>query len=131
MTNYRDVANAVIGRRQLAEGLFDEFVRLSRDPDAGVTRASYGEEENKIHDHVAGVAETLGLGVTRDAAANTYMTLAGRDPAAQRIVTGSHLDSVKQGGNFDGAAGVVAGLVACAALQDLGIAPACDVSVMG
>ena len=131
MTDYRAVADAVTKRRALAEALFDAFVNLSRDPDAGVTRASYGEEENKIHDHVASVAETLGLAVTRDAAANTYMTLGGRDPTAPRIVTGSHLDSVKQGGNFDGAAGVVAGLVACAALGDLGIAPACDVSVMG
>ena len=44
---------------------------------------------------------------------------------------GSHLDSVPHGGNFDGAAGVVAGLVAVAALQSLGITLACDLTVMG
>ena len=47
------------------------------------------------------------------------MTLPGRDRSAPRILIGSHLDSVPQGGNFDGAAGVVAGLCvarrACAA----------------
>jgi N-carbamoyl-L-amino-acid hydrolase len=43
---------------------------------------------------------------------------------------GSHLDSVANGGNFDGAAGVVAGLVATRALKSLGITPACDVTTM-
>jgi N-carbamoyl-L-amino-acid hydrolase len=131
MTDYRAVAAAVTARRSLAERLFDDLVRLSRDEDAGVTRASYSEAENRIHEHFGATAQTLGLAVTRDFAANTYMTLAGSAPNEKPIVTGSHLDSVKQGGNFDGAAGVVAGLVACAALQDLGIAPRCDVSVMG
>ena len=40
------------------------------------------------------------------------MTLPGKDRRAPRILIGSHLDSVPQGGNFDGAAGVVAGLCA-------------------
>ena len=43
---------------------------------------------------------------------------------------GSHLDSVKRGGNFDGAAGVVGGLVAQRVLQQLGITPSCDVTTM-
>lgn len=131
MTDHRTIAAAVTQRRKLAEQLFDELVALSRDPDAGVTRASFSDEETRIHHRFGEIAETLGLAVTRDAVANTYMTLPGRDRAAKKILTGSHLDSVKQGGNFDGAAGVVAGLVACAALRDLGIQPACDVSVMG
>ncbi|MBV8166022.1 MAG: hydantoinase/carbamoylase family amidase, partial [Alphaproteobacteria bacterium] len=131
MTDHRTIADAVTRQRALAEHLFDDLVALSRDPETGVTRASYGDEETRIHRHFGAIAETLGLTVTRDAVANTYMTLPGRDPTAKTILTGSHLDSVKQGGNFDGAAGVVAGLVACAALRDLGIQPRCDVSVMG
>ena len=59
------------------------------------------------------------------------MTRPGRDRTAPRVVIGSHLDSVPHGGNFDGAAGVVAGLVALAALQRLGIEPDCDITVMG
>jgi N-carbamoyl-L-amino-acid hydrolase len=131
MTDYRAIADAVAARRGLAEQLFDTMTTLSRDDVAGITRASYSEQENRIHDVFGETAAGLGLAVTRDFAANTYMTLAGSEPAAKRIVTGSHLDSVKQGGNFDGAAGVVAGLVACAALQDAGVRPRCDVSVMG
>lgn len=43
---------------------------------------------------------------------------------------GSHLDSVANGGNFDGAAGVLAGLVTIAAMQRLGVTPAVDVTTM-
>ncbi|HEY8613147.1 MAG TPA: Zn-dependent hydrolase, partial [Roseomonas sp.] len=55
----------------------------------------------------------------------------GRDPSAPAVIIGSHLDSVPQGGNYDGVAGVVAGLVAISALKRLGLAPLCDIIVMG
>ena len=125
------IAAAVTRQRALVEQLFQELLDLSHDPEGGVTRAPYSPEETRIHQRVGAIAGTLGLEVTRDAMANTYMTLPGRDPAAQKILTGSHLDSVRQGGNFDGAAGVVAGLAVCAALKDLGIQPRRDISVMG
>jgi N-carbamoyl-L-amino-acid hydrolase len=57
-------------------------------------------------------AEALGLEIATDPVGNLYMTLPGADRALPRILTGSHLDSVPQGGNFDGAAGVLAGLAA-------------------
>src|SRR5579864_9159240 len=104
MTDYRAVADAVLARRPLAEGLFDDLVRLSRDPVAGVTRASYSTEETRIHDSFGATAKSLGLAVERDISANTYMTLRGTEQGAKPILIGSHLDSVKQGGNFDGAA---------------------------
>src|SRR6185437_6784277 len=75
-------------------------------------------------------ARDLGLEITRDAAANLYMTWPGRDRAAKRVIVGSHLDSVPHGGNFDGAAGVIAGLAAIDALKRLGLEPACDLTVM-
>ena len=58
------------------------------------------------------------------------MTLRGEDRKAPRIMTGSHLDSVGNGGNFDGAAGVIAGLVAIRSLQQLGLRPHCDVTTV-
>ena len=125
------VLESVIRQRPVAEKLFSTLLDLSRDSEGGVTRAPYSAEETQIHRRFGEIAESLGLTVTQDAMANTYMTLPGREPAAKKILVGSHLDSVKQGGNFDGAAGVVAGLVACAVLKDLGVQPNCDISVMG
>ena len=125
------ILEAVTRQRVLAEHLFSELARMSRDPEGGITRAPYSLEETRIHQRFGNIAEALGLNVTRDAMANTYMTLPGRDPMAKKILTGSHLDSVKQGGNFDGAAGVVAGIIACVTLKELGFQPRCDISVMG
>jgi beta-ureidopropionase / N-carbamoyl-L-amino-acid hydrolase len=97
----------------------------------GFTRASYGPEESEAHAVLARAAADLGLVLRRDEAANTYATLPGRDPGLPPILIGSHLDTVAQGGNFDGAAGVVAGLAAVAAIRALGLVPRRAITVMG
>jgi beta-ureidopropionase / N-carbamoyl-L-amino-acid hydrolase len=125
-----DVRSAVAAQRGLASGLFDQLRRDGLD-EPGVTRDPYGPGEQRAHATVKEAAQKLGLRIEHDAAANLYMTLPGHDPTAKPIVVGSHLDSVPHGGNFDGAAGVVAGLAAVAALQGLGVTLACDLTVMG
>jgi beta-ureidopropionase / N-carbamoyl-L-amino-acid hydrolase len=125
-----DIRAAVAEQRDLASTLFDRL-RADGLDEPGVTRDPYGAGEQRAHATVTEVAQGLGLRIEHDAAANLYMTLPGRDPAAKRVVIGSHLDSVPHGGNFDGAAGVVAGLVAVAALQRLGVTLDCDLTVMG
>lgn len=116
--------------RELADYLFDDL-RKNTWKDTGICRDAYGEGENYAHKLVAEVGERLNLIVDRDAAANTYMTLPGRDRDAPPIVIGSHLDSVSAGGNYDGLAGVVSGLAAIAILQSSGFRPRCDITVMG
>lgn len=117
--------------RAQVERWFDTLAARTADPVAGITRPSYGDGEQFAHDYLAGQAQSMDLRVERDAALNTYMTLPGRNPGAPAILFGSHLDSVAQGGNFDGAAGVIAGLAAVSALRQLGVTPSCDVTVMG
>ena len=114
---------------KIAEYLFGEIAARTSDG-IGVTRASYGESEQIAHDIVTSQAEDLGLEVDRDAALNSYMTAPGRDRGKPRIIVGSHLDSVRNGGNFDGLAGVVAGLACLAGFGSAGIQPTCDVTVM-
>jgi len=124
------IADAVAAERDRATALFDALRRDGLD-EPGVSRDPYGAGEQRAHATVATAARSLGLEISGDAAANLYMTLPGRDRTANSIIVGSHLDSVPHGGNFDGAAGVVAGLVAAAALRRLGIPLACDLTVMG
>jgi N-carbamoyl-L-amino-acid hydrolase len=124
------IAQAVAAQRGMADRLFDALRQDGLDP-PGVSRDPYGAGEQRAHATVRRAAEALGLEIGTDAAANLYMTWPGADRAAPVVVIGSHLDSVPHGGNFDGAAGVVAGLVAVAALQALGVRPSCDVVVMG
>ena len=125
-----EFAAAVEAQTDFSADVFDRLRAASVDV-RGVTRASYGEGEQAAHALMGEVARDLGLEVTQDAAANTYMTWPGRDRSAPIRMVGSHLDSVPQGGNFDGAAGVVSGLTAIKALQGLGHTPAQDISIMG
>jgi N-carbamoyl-L-amino-acid hydrolase len=96
----------------------------------GIVRDSYGAGEQAAHDLIGAAARALGLEVEVDAIGNLFMALPGRDRGAPRIIIGSHLDSVPQGGNYDGAAGVVAGLSALAALRRAQRVPECDLAVM-
>lgn len=114
----------------LATSLF-ESLSLATRQGRGIVRDSYGAGEQAAHDIVRAAAETIGLEVAVDAIGNLMMTLPGRDRDSKRILIGSHLDSVPQGGNYDGAAGVVAGLCAVAALKAAGTTLPCDVTVMG
>lgn len=122
---------ALASARPFAQRLFKQLAEGTGDPLGGVSRPSYGQGEQFAHDLLAHEAAGMGLEVARDAALNTYMTLPGTDRGGPRIVIGSHLDSVAQGGNYDGAAGVVAGLTALSVLRSCGIAPTFGLTVMG
>jgi N-carbamoyl-L-amino-acid hydrolase len=113
----------------LARTMFDELERHTR-VGRGITRDTYGAGENFAHRLAEQIARSLDLEIATDAALNLYMTLPGRDRGLPRFITGSHMDSVPQGGNYDGAAGVVAGLAAVAGLKAQGIVPRRDVTVM-
>src|SRR6185437_14359453 len=97
---------------------------------AGITRASYGDGEQFAHDLMAAIGREAGLDVSSDVAGNLYLTLKGRNPGAGTFLIASHLDSVPQGGNFDGAAGVIAGMAIVTAWKRAGFVPAQDVAVM-
>ena len=113
----------------LATDLFRQLHQKTKDV-VGITRPSYGKGEQAAHDLMAEAARALDLEVKTDYAGNLYMTLPGKDRRAAGVITGSHLDSVPRGGNFDGAAGVVAGLVALTALREAKCTPAADVTAM-
>jgi N-carbamoyl-L-amino-acid hydrolase len=106
----------------LATRLFDRLREATHDG-VGITRESFGAGESLALDMVEAEARGLGLDTRRDAGANLVVTLPGSDPALPLAACGSHLDSVPQGGNFDGAAGVVSGLLALARFRAEGFAP--------
>lgn len=112
-----------------ADTFLEDLRQRTLDP-PGVTRASYGEGEQLAHDMMRAWAGELALEVATDYAGNQYMTLPGRDRSLPSIMMGSHMDSVPHGGNYDGAAGVVAGMTALQRMRRLGMAPRMDVTVM-
>jgi beta-ureidopropionase / N-carbamoyl-L-amino-acid hydrolase len=108
--------------RALAVDLFAELRLLSFDG-VGVTRESFGPGEDAAQELIARVAAEEGLALDRDRAGNLIVTLSGEDASRPSVATGSHLDSVPRGGNYDGAAGVVAGLLALICMRRLRIQP--------
>ena len=78
----------------------------------GANRLGGTREEDEAHELVAGWMREAGLEVEVDAAGNLFGRLRGRRPELPEVWTGSHLDSVPNGGRFDGALGVVGGLEA-------------------
>lgn len=117
---------------ELARGLFEDLRRATGDGDGdGISRVAYSERETAALDVVAARARELGLPVEWDAGRNLLITLAGSQPGLPFIACGSHMDSVPHGGNFDGAAGVVAGLAVLAGFVKAGFRPRRTVRVFG
>jgi N-carbamoyl-L-amino-acid hydrolase len=113
----------------LAATLFDGLAEDGADT-PGITRDSYGDGEERAHARIAALARAWGLDVRTDAALNLYVTFPGRDRSLRAALTGSHLDSVPCGGNFDGAAGVVAGMTVFGRWLRTGYVPPHDCTVM-
>ena len=124
-----ELSKAVEASMPLAETLFSELRERTRDT-LGVSRDSYGKGEQTAHDLLAEAARALDLEVKIDHAGNLFMTLPGTDRGRPYVIAGSHLDSVPQGGNYDGAAGVIAAVCAIAALRHAGAQLLSDVTAM-
>lgn len=116
--------------RSLAEKIFADVRELTFDG-VGVTRASYGEGEAAAADYLRQLALSEGLEVHADRAANLIFRRPTSEPDAPVIWVGSHMDSVPQGGNYDGLAGVTAGLLCLIARQREGHTDALPLEVVG
>lgn len=95
----------------------------------GWTRPSYSDLESQAHAVAQDEALALGLDISRDAAGNLFARMAGLDPAQPALYIGSHLDTVSEGGAYDGQAGVAGALALVAALRATGTVPPMDIVV--
>lgn len=107
---------------EFSQKIFDD-VRAMSAGERGVSRLAYSKEESAVMDYLQGIGESLGLEIERDIAGNLWMTMAGKDRSLPVLVSGSHPDSVPEGGNFDGLAGIVAALCAVKYMRDAGMSP--------
>ena len=120
---------AIDASMPFAQALFDE-ARARTAGDIGINREPYGEGEQVALDLLSRAARGLDLEQRTDPFGNLYLTLPGVDRAAPAWLAGSHVDSVPSGGNYDGFAGVVAGITVLAAYRRCDFVPPCDVTMM-
>jgi N-carbamoyl-L-amino-acid hydrolase len=78
--------------------------------EGGVSRVAYSEADVAARGYVMGLMRDAGLQPRIDPVGNIFARRDGRDPASKPILFGSHIDSVPQGGNFDGDLGSLAAL---------------------
>ncbi|MFN3260146.1 MAG: hydantoinase/carbamoylase family amidase [Pikeienuella sp.] len=107
--------------RALALEIFDHVRALSPDV-RGVSRPAWSPVETAVLDYLGMVARRHGLCTRLDAAGGLIMSRADdTDHHARHGLVGSHVDSVPQGGNFDGLAGTVAAMLALISLDRDGV----------
>lgn len=100
----------------LAECLETLFT-FGRTKNNGVTRLLYSESWMQAQTQLAGWFAEYGLQVSYDDIGNLYGRLEGEDKDAPALITGSHIDTVVDGGKYDGAYGVVAAMLAVSELK--------------
>lgn len=93
----------------------------------GCTRYTYTKEFRQAADYIIAEMKAAGLEVREDPIGIIYGRLEGKNPNAPVIMTGSHFDTVKTGGRFDGPAGVVTALETARVLHEEGFVPECPI----
>ena len=88
-----------------------ELARRGATPN-GIDRALFTSAEHEARTVVAAWARADGMTIEQDRVGNVFMRLPGTAPDLAPLQCGSHLDTVKDGGAYDGAYGVIGGLEA-------------------
>ncbi len=102
-------------------GWLTAFDRIGRTP-TGINRVAYSMADLEGRRYTLELFEQAGLTPRIDSAGNIYGRLAGTDAAAKPILIGSHVDSVTDGGNFDGPVGSFAAIEVARTLREQSVA---------
>jgi N-carbamoyl-L-amino-acid hydrolase len=86
--------------------------------EGGVTRLGFSDEDLAARDYLMAQLRDAGLAVRVDPAGNIFARREGSDPKLPALLFGSHIDSVPNGGNFDGQVGSTGALEVMRALND-------------
>lgn len=87
-----------------------ELSKFGELPNGGIGRVAYSKADQEGRAYFMGLMKKAGLDVTIDFAGNLIGRRNGKNPALKPIAFGSHIDSVPNGGNYDGPVGSISGL---------------------
>ena len=108
-----------------------ELGKIGENSDGSVTRLAYSDEDEQAKSFIECWMKEAGLDVYIDACGNVIGTLPGQDRSLSPVVCGSHFDTVKEGGIFDGCLGVLAGIEVLQTMKENQIMPLQDIRVIG
>lgn len=98
--------------------LLDLLADKASDPTGGITRLLYTPEWVDSQNELKKIMEEAGFSVYFDEIGNLFGRLQGSEPDAGTILTGSHVDTVRNGGKLDGMFGIISGIAALRYLKD-------------
>jgi hydantoinase/carbamoylase family amidase len=108
-----------------------ELATYNDDPDAGgITREVYTRTYAAALERVMAWMREAGLTPGLDAVGNLFGTWVGSEPAAPRVLTGSHVDTTLNAGAYDGVLGVLGAIEAVSSLRERGFVPRRTVEVI-
>jgi allantoate deiminase len=110
--------------------MLDELGRVTDEP-GRLTRTFLSPAMEKANLLVGGWMHEAGLTVREDDTGNLIGRLASPTPGAKTLLLGSHLDTVRNAGRFDGALGVLLPIVALGELRQRGVTLPFHVEVLG
>jgi hydantoinase/carbamoylase family amidase len=96
----------------------EAFAAIGADPEGGITRLAYSEDDLRARQLFRDKVAAIGLSVRIDAVGNVFARRPGRENSLAPVAMGSHLDSVPNGGRFDGPLGVLAALEVVRAMNE-------------
>lgn len=99
----------------------EQLSRFGHQPDGGTTRLGFSDADLAARNWLLGLLRNEGLDVTIDAAANIHAHRAGQRDDLPALWFGSHMDTVPEGGNFDGCLGSMSALEVLRALNEQGL----------
>lgn len=117
----QELTHSGVNGERLASRL-DELSRIGLLDSGGVTRPGYSAEEKEAKELVIKWMKNAGLTVTADGAGNVFGRLEGNTEGPS-IASGSHVDSVPNGGHFDGPLGVLSALEVVESWKETGYIP--------
>jgi len=117
------------------DGMWSAIEPIGREASTGgYRRFAWTRVDATLREWFAGEATARGLDLVTDRAGNQWAWWGDPDAAVAAgrsgVVIGSHLDSVPDGGAFDGPLGVVSALAVIDALRTKGFAPSCPIAVV-
>lgn len=94
---------------------------FGKNPQGGVSRIAYSEADRQGRDYVMRLMRDAGLTVAIDPAGNLVGAMEGTDHSLKPLLIGSHIDSVPEGGNYDGDVGSLSAIEVAQVLHERGI----------
>jgi N-carbamoyl-L-amino-acid hydrolase len=99
----------------------ESLSEYGKNPQGGVSRVAYTAADMAGREYVMGLMREAGLAVNIDVAGNLVGTRTGTDAKLKPIVIGSHIDSVPEGGNYDGDVGSLGAIEVAQTLNERGV----------